>query len=123
VFVSVRLTLGTLISGALATQSARVAASLVPPEPFAGDGSGKTVAGGLDWLNTLLGPEETDRLGGRHRRVMASGFARPRVGWASFVLVCGITLRPHRLVPLLPGGARVSGGGVDVIAVCCLRFA
>jgi hypothetical protein len=26
--------------------------------------------------DTLLGPEETDRLGGRHRWVMASGFAR-----------------------------------------------
>jgi hypothetical protein len=75
-------------------------------------------------LDTLLGPEETDRLGGHHRRVMTSRFARfsLRRGWVPLLLVCGTGLPSHRLIS--PSwGVWVSGDGSGLVAVCCLRFA
>lgn len=55
------LTLGALISGALVNRMIWVCPGrLVPPEPFAGDGSGNAGWGARMGSDTLLGPEETD---------------------------------------------------------------
>ena len=72
VSVGVRLTHGKLISGALANRMTYSSlGSLVPPEPLAGDGSGKTGWGIEMGPDTLLGPEETDQVRGHRLRSSA----------------------------------------------------
>jgi hypothetical protein len=72
-------------------------------------------------LDTLLGPEETGQVG-----------AAPVGGRSCAVLIVSRKGCGRRLSSFAgslschigsPGYGWVSGGGVDVIAVCCLRFA
>ncbi len=97
-FVSERLTLGTLISGALATRVGVIADRLVPPRgPLRrGVGSGKAGIRGRAGSNTLLGPEETDHGQGCCRLVVALVPA-PGSGWVSVGASCGTGLLSDQL--------------------------
>jgi hypothetical protein len=126
VFVSVRLTQGRLISGALANRMTGVRSGRwYRLNPFGGTGVGRRSRGARVGSDTLLGPEETDRL-----EAAAVGW-RPR----------GLLISPLRegvgaVVPRLRDrpsitsaqhspsrGVWVSGDGSGAVAVCCLRFA
>ena len=121
VFVSVRLTHGTLISGALATRFSGIADRQVPPALF-GAWEWERRFRGSAGPDTLLGPEETDRLGGHHRWVVASGFAR-----LSLVKTAGRRCSSFAGPAFHHIGSHlwvwVSGDGSGLVAVCCLRFA
>ena len=54
-FVSERLTRGTLISGALATRIGRDRSDRLVPPGSSEDGSGKTVSGGSDGFGHTVG--------------------------------------------------------------------
>ena len=70
-------------------------------------------------LDTLLGPEETDQVGAA------------AVGWRSCAVLIVSRKDSGRRFSSFAGSLSchigshvwVSGGGVDVITVCCLRFA
>ena len=72
-----RLTHGTLISGALATQLGGSPDRLVPPRLFGG-GVGTAVSGVHAVPDTLLGPEETDRAGPLRRACCLFHLVRDR---------------------------------------------
>lgn len=68
-----------LISGALATQPDRIRrAASTACLFFGGAGSGNAGCGGSDWLDTLLGPEETDRAGPLRRACCLFDLVRDR---------------------------------------------
>jgi hypothetical protein len=99
VFVSVRLTHGTLISGALANRMTKVGSGRwyrLPPS-FGGAGVGRRSRGAGVGSDTLLGPEETGQIGaaavGWRPRGLLRDVDRGRV---PFFLVCGTGLPSHR---------------------------
>ena len=118
VFVSVRLTQGRLISGALASRMIRLCRvdQYRPPH----GGSGNVVLEVRVGPDTLLGPEETD-------------FGRARCGGLAVCLTsCGTGLLSDQPGPGDVGDVvsllSSSGFGCSVaeqgsVAVCCLRFA
>lgn len=99
-FVGVRLTHGTLISGALANRMIWVRLGrLVPPEPLWGTGVGRSAReSGWVWTHcwvlrkrAALGPPPSG--GG----LEACSLALLVRGWVPLFLVCGTALRSHRL--------------------------
>jgi hypothetical protein len=121
VSVSVRLTHGKLISGALATRFGGIADRQVPPTLFEAWEWERRFRGS-SVPDTLLGPEETGRFGAAAVGWRPRGLLAPVGGWAPLFLVCGTTLPSHRLIFSLVE-RWVSGDGVELVAVCCLRFA
>lgn len=83
------------------------AGPLVPPVSSSEElGVGTPAAEGRTWLDTLLGPEETDRAGPLRRACCLFDLVRDRPSVTSAWVL-----------------SRVSGGGCGSVAVCCLRFA
>ena len=95
-FVGERLTLGTLISGALATQPGLMArtASTAPLR----EGSGNVGFRGRAGSNTLLGPEETGHGQGCCRLVVALVPAPCLCGVGVCLTSCGTGLLSNQLM-------------------------